>query len=147
MMSDQREQQWLNGSGPSGVILRPLVFLAATIATIALVVLAWDSTGAATGAIQMRIFLIGWAAAALVVLAGLLFAGPASRPGQRVLRPAPSLVVQHVAVGAVIGLAVGTTDWTNLSFAGWWQLWWTVPLLLTYAGHLIPPRGLSRTRP
>ncbi len=95
----------------------------------------------------MRIFLIGWAAATVVVLAGLLFAGPASRPGRRVLRPSPSPAVRHMAVGGVIGLAVGTTDWTDLSLARRWQLWWAVPMLLAYAGHLIPPRGLSRTRP
>lgn len=148
MMSDRREQQLSARSEPFGAILRLSVALVAIIVTIALVVLAWAGTGAATSAIQMRIFLVGWAVAAVViVLAGLLFAGPVSRPGRRVLRLMPSLAVQHVAVGVVIGLAVGTTDWTDLRLAGWWQLWWTVPLLLAYASHLITLRRSPRTRP
>jgi hypothetical protein len=128
-------------------MMPPLVFLAVIIVTIALVVLAWDGAGAATGEIQMRIFLVGWAVAAVVVLAGLLFARPVSHLGQAVLRSVPSMAVQHVAVGIVLGLAIGTTDWATLRLAGWWLLWWTIPLLLTYAGHLITLRGVSRTWP
>ena len=84
---------------------------------------AWDDTGAATGEVPMRIFLVGWAVAAVVTSAGLPFFGPAFRRGQLVPRAVPPLVVQHVVMGLVIGLAVGTTDWTALRLAGWWQLW------------------------
>lgn len=144
-MSNQGERQAPPRASSFGSIPRPLVVLAAIAIAITLVVLAWDDAGAATGMIQMRIFLVGWAVAAVVVLAGLLFAGPVSRPGDRVLRSVPSLAVQHVAVGVVIGLAVGTTDWATLRLAGWWQLWWTVPLLLAYASLLVPSRRSSRT--
>lgn len=100
----------------------------------------WDGTGMATGQVPMRVFLIGWAVAAFVILSGFAFTGPIRRP---VLVPA----VQHVAAGFVVGLAVGTTDWTALRLAGWWQLWWTVPLLLAYTGLLVALRRSSTTRP
>jgi len=144
MMSDQREQR--SPTGVFGVVLRPLVVLTGMVVSIALVMLAWDGTGAATGLVQMRIFLVGWAIAAVVVLSGLLFAGSMSPTRQRSLRPVSTLAVQHLAVGVVVGLAIGTTDWATLRLAGWWQLWWMVPLLLIYSSHLVTLRGLSRTR-
>lgn len=121
-------------------ILLSLATLAAIIVAIALVVETWDDTGAATGEVPMRIFLVGWAVAAVVISAGLAFTG-------LVRRPVLPLAVQHVAVGLVIGLAVGTTDWTALRLAKWWQLWWTVPLLLAYASLLITLQRSPRTRP
>lgn len=139
-MSNEREQQVSTRSNSFKALLRPLVALAAIVVVIALVVGTWNDTVAATGEIPMRIFLVGWAAAAVVISAGFVSVGLVSRP----VLP---LAVQHVAVGLVIGLAVGTTDWTTLHLAGWWQLWWTVPLLLVYAGLLITLRRSSRTRP
>ncbi|WP_279387493.1 hypothetical protein [Rubrobacter taiwanensis] len=44
----------------------------------------------------------------------------------------------------MIGLAVGTTDWGALQLAGWWQLWWTVPLLAGYVSRVILLRRSSR---
>ena len=146
-MSDQREQQASAGARPFKVTLLLLVTLAAIAAIITLVVLAWGDTGAATGTVPMRIFLVGWAVAAAVVSVDSLFAGLVSRRGQPIPRPALPLVMQHVVMGFVIGLAVGTTDWTSLRLAGWWQLWWTVPLLLSYVGLLITIRRSSRTSP
>ena len=140
IMSNEREQQVSTRSNSFKALLRPLVALAAIVVVIALVVGTWNDTVAATGEIPMRIFLVGWAAAAVVISAGFVSVGLVSRP----VLP---LAVQHVAVGLVIGLAVGTTDWTTLHLAGWWQLWWTVPLLLVYAGLLITLRRSSRTRP
>jgi hypothetical protein len=140
IMSNEREQLVSTRSNSFKAVLRPLVALTAIVVVIALVVRTWNDTGAATGEIPMRIFLVGWAAAAVVISAGFVSVGLVSRP----VLP---LAVQHVAVGLVIGLAVGTTDWTTLHLAGWWQLWWTVPLLLVYAGLLITLRRSSRTRP
>ncbi len=137
IMSNEREQQVSTRSNSFKAVLRPLVALAAIIVVVALVVGTWNDTVAATGEVPMRIFLVGWAVAAVVVLSGFAFAGPRHRP---VLLPA----VQHVAVGFVVGLAVGTTDWTALRLAGWWQMWWTVPLLLAYAGLLITLRRSPR---
>jgi hypothetical protein len=117
MIADQREQPSLTGS--FGAVLRHLVVLAGIVVALALVVLAWDGTGAATGLIQMRIFLVGWAVATVVVLAGLLFAGSASRARWRALRTVSPLTAQHLAVGVVIGLAIGTTDWATLRLVGW----------------------------
>ena len=112
------------------------------VVAVVLVAGAWDETGVATGQGPMRIFLVGWAVAAVVILSGFAFAGPG--PMRRpVLLPA----VQHVAAGFVVGLAVGTTDWTALRLAGWWQLWWTVPLVLAYAGFLVTLYRSSRNRP
>lgn len=146
-MPNQREQQAPTRSGSFRATLRPLVVLAAIAVAITLVVWAWDGTGAATGEVPMRIFFVGWAVAAVAISAGFLFADLAARHGQPVSRSVPPLTVQHLVMGFVIGLAVGTTDWTSLRLAGWWQLWWTVPLLLSYAGFLITLRRSSRTWP
>ena len=146
-MSDQGEQQAPVGARSFRATLPLLLTLAAIAAAITLVVLAWDDTEAATGVVPMRIFLIGWAVAAVVISVGSLFASLVSRREQPMSRLVLPLVVQHVAMGFVIGLAVGTTDWTSLRLAGWWQLWWTVPLLLSYAGLLITLRRSSRTWP
>ncbi len=89
-----------------------MVAIAAAVVAIVLVAGTWDETGVATGQGPMRIFLVGWAVAAVVILSGFAFAGPMRRP---VLLPA----VQHVAVGFVVGLAVGTTDRTALRLTGW----------------------------
>jgi len=126
-------------------VLRSLGVLAAIAVAIVLVVVAWDDTGSATGEVPMRIFLIGWAVAAVVILAGFLFADLSPRRGEPVFRSVLPPAVPHVVMGFVIGLATGTTDWTALRLAGWWQLWWTVPLLLSYAGLLIILRRSSRT--
>ncbi len=146
-MSNQGEQQIPTRPSSFRAILRLLVVLAAIAVAVTLVVGAWDDTGAATGEVPMRIFLVGWAVAAVVILAGFPFAGLVSRRGQLVLRSVLPLAVQHAVMGFVIGLAVGTTDWTALSLAGWWQLWWTVPLLLVYTSLLITLRRSSRTWP
>jgi hypothetical protein len=140
IMSNEREQQIPTRSNPFKAVLRPLIALAAIAVVIALVAGTWNDTGAATGEVPMRIFLVGWAAAAIVISAGAAFAG-------LVPRPVLPLAVHHVAVGLVIGLAIGTTDWTTLRLAGWWQLWWTVPLLLVYASLLISLRRSARTQP
>lgn len=121
-----------------------VVLVAFAVATI-LVISAWNDTGAATGEIPMRIFLVGWAVAAVVIAAGSPLAGLTSRRGRPVPGSVLPLDAQHVAVGLVIGLAVGTTDWTALRLAGWWQLWWTVPLLLAYTVLLGTLRRSPRT--
>ena len=134
-MPNQGEERIPSRSSSLRAILRPLVALAAAVVAIVLVAGTWDDTGVATGQGPMRIFLVGWAVAAVIILSGFAFTGPMRRP---VLLPA----VQHVAAGFVVGLAVGTMDWTALRLTGWWQLWWTVPLLLAYAGH----REIGRSR-
>jgi hypothetical protein len=139
-MPNQGEERILSRSSSLRAILRPLVALAAAVVAIVLVAGTWDDTGVATGQGPMRIFLVGWAVAAVIILSDFAFTGPMRRP---VLLPA----VQHVAAGFVVGLAVGTTDWTALRLTGWWQLWWTVPLLLAYAGLLVTLRRSSRNRP
>lgn len=144
-MSNQREHTPV-GPASFRTVPRLLVALVAIAVAVTLVALAWGNTGAATGAVSMRIFLVGWSVAAIVVLSESLFAGLASRYGQPAPRSVVPLAVQHVAVGSVIGLAIGTTDWTALRLAGWWQLWWTVPLLLSYAGLLLTLRRSRRTR-
>ena len=138
-MSDEGEERIPSRSSSLRAILRPLRTIAAAVAVMALVAGTWNETGAATGQVPMRIFLVGWAVAAVVILLGFAFAGLMRRP---VLLPA----VQHVAVGLVVGLVVGTTDWTALHLSGWWQLWWTVPLLLAYAGLLVTLRRSPRGR-
>ncbi len=138
-MSDQGEEWMPSRSGSQRAILRPLLAIAAAVAAIALVAGTWDQTGAATGLVPMRVFLVGWAVAAFVILFGFAFAGLMHHP---VLLPA----VQHLAAGFAVGLALGTTDWTALRLSGWWQLWWTVPLLLAYAGLLVTLRRSSRNR-
>jgi hypothetical protein len=82
----------------------------------------------------MRIFLVGWAVAAVIVSAGVVFS----------LSVLP-LAVLYVTMGLVIGLAIGTTDWTDLHLAGWWQMWWTVPLILVYASLLLILRRSTRS--
>ena len=130
-MSD-REQQVSARSGSFGTALRPVIALAAGVVAVILVATVWNDGGAATGEVPMRIFLVGWAVAAVVVSAG--FAS-----GRTVLPPA----VLHVAVGLVIGLAINSTDWTDLHLARWWQMWWTVPLILVY----LSLHRFARTRP
>ncbi len=140
IMSNQGEQQIPTRSSSFGTILRSLFAIGAAVVAIALVAGTWSSARAATGEIPMRIFLVSWAMTAIVVVFGFIFAG-------RVRRPVLPTAVQHAAVGFVVGLAIGTTDWTALRLAGWWQMWWTVPLVLAYAGLLITLRRFSRTRP
>lgn len=139
-MTDREGQRVSARPGSFRAILKLLAVLAAIAVAMTMVFLAWGDTGAATSAVHMRIFFVGWALAALVISTGFLFRGLASRPGWSESRSALLLVVQHVAMGFVVGLAVGTTDWTALRPAGWWQLWWTVPLLLSYAGLLFTLR-------
>lgn len=131
-MSDQ-EQQVSPGSGSFGAVLHPVIALAACAVAVALVAMFWNDAAAATGEVPMRIFLIGWAVAAIIVSAGFAF-------GRSVL----PLAVLHVTMGLVIGLAVGTTDWTRLQLAGWWQMWWTFPLILIYVSLLIGRRRSTR---
>lgn len=102
----------------------------------ALVATIWNDAPAATGEVPIRLFLVGWAVAAFVVSAEFAF-------GRSVL----PLAVLHVTMGLVIGLAVGTTDWTDLHLAGWWQMWWTFPLILVYVSLLISLRRSTRTPP
>lgn len=144
-MSNQGEQQVPTRPSSFRALLRLLVVLAAITIAITLVIGAWDDTGAATGEVPMRIFLVGWAVAAVAILAGFPLAGFVSRRGQSVPRSVLPLAMQHAVMGVVIGLAVGTTDWTTLRLAGWWQMWWTVPLLLVYASLLINLRRSSET--
>jgi hypothetical protein len=143
-MSDQ-EQRVSTRTGSFRAVLRYLIAIAAIVVAVAMVTGTWDDTGAATGELPMRIFLVGWAISVVVISAGFAFAGLVPRHGRPVPRSMLPLAVQHVAVGLVIGLAIGTTDWTSLRLAGWWQLWWTVPLLLVYARVLIALRGPHRT--
>jgi hypothetical protein len=145
-MSNQREQRLSTGAGSLRAIPSLLVDLAAITVAITLVILAWNDTAAATGEVPMRIFLVGWAVAIVIVWDGFPFTELVSRREEPVYRSVLPAAVHHVAVGAVIGLAVGTTDWTDLRFAGWWQLWWTVPLLLAYASRLRSLQRLSRRR-
>lgn len=134
-MSNQ-EQQVPTRSGSFGAFLRPIVALAASVVAVVLAVTVWNGGGTASGEVQMRIFLVGWAVAAVIFSARFAFA-------RTVLPPA----MLHVAAGLVIGLAIGTTDWTDLRLAGWWQMWWTFPLLLVYVSLLVSLRRSARTRP
>ena len=105
--------------------------------TMGLVALAWNSTGTATGIVQMRIFLVGWAVAAVMTVAVRLLSGTISRRDSRGFGSQTAMELSyHLVVGCVVGLAIGTTEWSNLHIVGWWQLWWTVPLVLGYLGNL-----------
>jgi hypothetical protein len=136
-MSDQREQRLSTGAGSLRAIPWPIVDLAAIALAITLVVLAWDNTAAATTDVAMRLFLIGWAVAAVIVSVGIPFTGGVSGWGRSISRSELPPAVYHVLVGLVIGLAAGTTDRGALQLAGWWQLWWTVPLLMAYVSRVI----------
>lgn len=92
----------------------------------------------------MRIFLVGFAVGAIVIVAGSSLVKLLACHGQLVLASNLPMTLQHLAMGMVLGLAVGTTDWTNLSLVGWWQLWWTVALLLLYIAFLAQLRKASR---
>ena len=132
-MSDQ-EQQVSARSGSFGTALRPVVALAASVVAVLLVATVWNDDGAATDEVSMRIFLVGWAVAAVIVSIRAVFS-----------RSVLPLVVLHVTMGLVIGLAIGTTDWTDPHLAGWWQMWWTVPLILVYASLLLILRRSTRS--
>lgn len=133
-MSNQQRQARL-GSATSMNVLRSLLALLAVAVAVILVVLAWDGIGAATDETHWRIFLVGWVGA-VAVMAAVIFLPHSALP----------LAVQHVVIGIVVGLAIGTTDWTDLSMDGWWQLWWTVPLLLSYLGFLVTRWRRPRTQ-
>lgn len=143
-MSNQRGHQLHRGTGAIVGILRPLVGLVVIAIAIVLVVGTWDDTQSATGELPMRIFLVGWMVAAVIISTGFPLATFISRRRQPGSRSMSLSIVYHVAVGVVIGLAIGTTDWTVLRFAGWWQLWWTLPLLLLYASLLLTLRRAAR---
>ena len=132
-MSDQ-EQGVSIRSGSSGTALRHVVALAVSVVAVILVATVWNDDGATTDVVSMRIFLVGWAVAAIVVLAGVVLS-----------RSVLYLAVLHVTMGLVLGLAIGTTDWTDLHLAGWWQMWWTVPLILVYASLLVRVRRSTRS--
>lgn len=119
--------------------LRILPAGAAVAVAIILVALAWDGVGAAADETSWRIFLVGWAGAVAMMAAG--FAVTLLSP-----RSALPLAALHVVIGLVVGLAIGTTDWTALSLGGWWQLWWTVPLLLFHVGFFATIRRRSGMR-
>ncbi len=148
-MSNPRDRQFSARIRLFKAIVRALGDLAGIALAITLVVLAWDDTGAATGDVPMRIFLVGFAVAAIIIWIQLPF--PFTFLVSRREQPVPRLTLppamHHVAMGAVIGLAVGTTDWTTLRFAGWWQLWWTVPLLIAYSSLAITRQRSSRGEP
>jgi hypothetical protein len=84
-MPNQGEERIPSRSSSLRAILRPLVALAAAVVAIVLVAGTWDDTGVATGQGPMRIFLVGWAVAAVIILSGFAFTGPMRRP---VLLPA-----------------------------------------------------------
>lgn len=144
-MPNQRNQQLSDRMSSFGAILRLLASLVVIAVAIALVVLAWNDSGAATGDVSMRIFLVGLVVGAVIISTGFSFTNRVFRRGQATPRPVLPLAVHHVVMGFVIGLAVGTTDWTDLRFAGWWQFWWTIPLLLLYASLLIKLRRSVRS--
>lgn len=139
-MMDHRDQQLSNRSSSLGAALRLLASLAVIVVAIALVVLAWDDTGAATGDLPMRIFLVGLAVGAVIISTGFSYTNRVLRRRQTSLSMVLPMTVHHVVMGFVIGLAVGTTDWTDLRFAGWWQFGWTVPLLMVYVSLLVARR-------
>ncbi len=134
-MPDQ-EERISTRSRSFGMVVRPIIALATSVVAVTLVVTVWNNDGASTGEVPMRIFLIGWAVTAVVVSAGFAFG-----------RSALPLAVLHVAVGLVIGLAIGTTDWATLHLSGWWQMWWTVPLILTYISVLVSLHRSAGTGP
>ncbi|WP_273887266.1 hypothetical protein [Rubrobacter naiadicus] len=106
-----------------------LVFLAAIVAIISLVFLNWNETSSAVGLIQIRLFLAGWAAAALaIVIAGLLL-----RSGRASLLRPPLETLYHLLMGLELGLMVGTTPWEEgVRLAGWTQFWLTIPIFTGY---------------
>lgn len=142
-MSDQGSQSHNRTSLPRQ-LLPVLISVLAVAVAIIMVVGTWNDTGAATGELPMRIFLVGWMASAVVILSGFSLAPRVSRRDQPSSLLAPLSIVCHVAAGVLLGLAVGTTDWTDLQLAGWWQLWWTVPILLLYASFVVNLRRRSR---
>lgn len=148
-MANQREQQLSARMRSLWATLRPLFELAWVALAITLVVLVWNDAAAATGEISWRIFLVGWAMAAIIpsvesLLNDLVYLRGQERAERR-LPPA----VHYMVVGMVIGLAVGTTDWTDLPPTGFRQPWlqpWllTVLLLLVYANDLVRLRRHTR---
>lgn len=42
--------------------------------------------------------------------------------------------IMVVVTSLLLGLAVGTTDWEAWTISGWWQFWWTAPLVAASIG-------------
>lgn len=64
----------------------------------------------------------------------------------RLITPVPGRTIQAVALGALVGAAVGTTPWQGLAEVFWYQLWWSVPLAVGLALMLrTPPTPSAKT--
>ncbi|NYH55285.1 hypothetical protein HNR06_004874 [Nocardiopsis arvandica] len=93
--------------------------------------LGWTSWDAAIpDLVAHRIFL------ATCMLVALLLA-------LRLATPLPGRMVQAVALGALIGVALGTTPWQELGEVFWYQLWWSVPLAVGIVLMLWTPSDSS----
>ena len=88
--------------------------------------LTWDDARAARASasvLHLRMFLMGvalvWAVGAVTL---------ALVPWWKQART--WLIAAHLLIiGVYIGLAIATTNWTGLTMSGWWQFWWTFPLV------------------
>lgn len=116
----EANETWLSSRGSRAIVLAISVVVAVVVPA-----LLWRETSAATTPLAMHLFLVIWSVAGIVTSAvGTL----ARRP-----RDAVTLVLASMMVGVATGVAIGTTDWSDLALAGWWQLWLLVPLLLGWA--------------
>ncbi|NKY97795.1 hypothetical protein HGB44_08975 [Nocardiopsis dassonvillei subsp. albirubida] len=61
----------------------------------------------------------------------------------RLVTPLPGRMVQAVALGALIGVALGTTPWQELGEVFWYQMWWSGPLAVGLALMLWAPSNPS----
>ena len=104
------------------VLRYAFVLLMGVIATIPLS-LSWNEAGASTSVLQNRIFLMGTALVVAVVAVTLALTPWWEKVGAW-------LIAAHLVImGLYLGLAIATTDWTAWQMRGWWQFWWTPPLM------------------
>ena len=99
---DQEQPGNVNGSG-FGSALRVLAALSVTAVAAALVFMAWGSTETATSEVHGKIFLVGWAVAAVVIAAGFLITDLASRPRGLAAHAVSSLTLAACLKGCALG--------------------------------------------
>lgn len=127
-------------------VVRPVWGLIALAAVTLLIASAWNDPGSATGLLQWRIFLAAYLLTGVVTVLSFF---PADlwgmRASSRALCPFPPWVL-FLTAGAIAGVAVGITDWTDTSDAVFRQLGWTFWLLVALLGSELDNRKIELER-
>lgn len=86
----------------------------------------WDgSVGeVSVSPLHWRLFIFGYLVA-VFLHASIWALAPRWRSMSK--RPMWAMVI---VTSLLVGLAVGTTDWSGWTISRWWQFWWTCPLLV-----------------